>query len=70
MIGTSAFDTVKRAIRRKKAVELVRKHPGKNAQELVALGMTYETHGSLGDAERHGVIEWRDKGWYAKGGSK
>lgn len=50
-----------------KLVELVRKNPGKDGQQLKQLGLRTQIHGSIRDAEKvHGVVEYRNGGWYVK----
>lgn len=47
-----------------KLVKLIKRKPGRNAQQLGDLGWTYRTHGSLKAAEDAGLIVWDGEGWY------
>ena len=44
--------------------EFVRKNPGKNAVELLKIGLHWPTHGSFRRAQDAGLITWRNEGLY------
>lgn len=48
-----------------KLVEIVRKNPGKDAIALKGKGFRPQTHGSLREAEKAGLVKYINGGWYA-----
>lgn len=53
------------AQKRAKLVNLIRQYPGLDAIALKGKGFRPQSHGSLRDAEKAGVITYRNGGWYA-----
>ncbi len=49
-----------------KLIALVRKHPGLDGESLKEKGWRPGVHGSLREAERAGLVEYRNGGWYVK----
>ena len=52
------------SMKQARLLEIVRQNPGLNGRGLQACGYSLRAHGSLRDAERAGLIVYRENGWH------